>query len=250
MAGREGIEMSGAVSGLDATLNSISGDRNTVELSAAVLASLAARGYAHIKPPHTAQDFDAVAQQLGTITLRTDLTLTPDRSSIVYKPAEIDFHQDNPTMNILGWYCVQQDELDGSVRLLDAGDVAAHFSRRERQLMSSINVRCPESDPGRHNPDKGLIAYFLWPLLTETPTRTEVYYVPWLLVDAYDEDQQRALAKFAAYLSAKEEKQLISIRLKVGESLFIDNNRLLHGRGPIQQDSKRFLKRVWIKRQR
>ena len=250
MGEHEETEITGAGSGLDATLASFTSDGEAGKLSAEVFASMQARGYAHIEQPLTAQAFDAVAQQLGTITLRTDLTLTPDRSSIVYKSAEINFHQDNPTMNILGWYCVRQDALDGSMRLLDAGDVADHFSRRERQIMSSINVRCPDPDPGRHNPDRGLFAYFLWPLLTEKRTRSEVYYAPWLLLDAYDEEQQSALAKFAAYLRAKEANQLINIRLKAGESLFIDNNRLLHGRGAIQPASQRFLKRVWIKRQR
>lgn len=227
---------------------SSAGETDAGTLSAEVLATLQARGYAHVGRTLTAEDFEAVAQHLGAITLRTDLTLTPNRSSIVYKPHEINFHQDNPNMNILGWYCVRQDELDGSIRMLDVGDVPDHFSRRELQVLSSVKVKCPEPDPNLHNPDRGLTAYFLWPLLTEKPTRVEVYYAPWLLLDTYDEEQQQVLQKFAAYVRAKEAGQLISLRLGEGESLFIDNNRLLHGRGAIQPDSKRFLKRVWIRR--
>jgi hypothetical protein len=248
MDGRKGIERTGEFAGLDVTLDPFSSETDASELSAEVLASIQSLGYAHIRQPLTAEDFDIIAQQMGSIALRTDLTLTPNRSSIVYKPDEITFHQDNPAINILGWYCVQQDELDGSIGLLDTGDVADYFSPRELEIMSSVKVRYPDPDPSRHNPDRGLVGYLLWPLLTEKPTRTEVYYVPWLLADSYDEEQSRALEKFAEYLRAQEENHLIRIRLKAGESLFIDNNRMLHGRGPIQQDSKRFLKRVWIKK--
>jgi len=143
---------------------------------------------------------------------------------------------------------VQQDERDGSTLLLDTGDIACHFSRGEIATMTTLNVRYPDPDQSRHNPDRGLIAYLLWPLVTEKSTRTEVYYAPWLLADSYDENQRRVLAKFTDFLRAKEETQLVRIRLKAGESLFIDNNRMLHGRGSISQNSKRFLKRVWIKR--
>lgn len=248
MSGGEGIGRSNQPTGLDAARNSWSNETDISEMSTGILASLDTLGYAHVTLPHTATGFEMAARQLGSIVLRTDLAITPERSSIVYKSDEIRRHQDNPEINILGWYCVQQDECDGSALLLDTADIANHFSRSEIAMMTTVNVRYPDPDPARHNPDRGLIAYLLWPLVTEKATRTEVYYVPWLLADSYDENQRGVLAKFAEYLRAKEENQLIRIRLKAGESLFIDNNRMLHGRGPISQDSKRFLKRVWIKR--
>ena len=247
MGGRKGIETTCEFSDPDAALDPLSSKRTPSDLSAEVLASLRTLGYAHVRQARAAEEFDKVAQQLGSIALRTDLTITPQRSSIVYKPDEITLHQDNPTMNVLGWYCVRQDEFDGSARLLDAGDVGDYFSRSEIEIMRRTNVGYPDPDPSRHNPDVGLIAYLLWPLLTEKATRTEVYYVPWLLIDSYDELQSRVLEKFAEYLRTKEESELITIRLRAGESLFIDNNRVLHGRGPIKENSKRFLKRVWIK---
>jgi alpha-ketoglutarate-dependent taurine dioxygenase len=53
------------------------------------------------------------------------------------------------------------------------------------------------------------------------------------------------IRKFDEYILAKE---AINIRLNEGETLFINNNRMLHGRDAINAGSKRFLKRVWIKR--
>jgi hypothetical protein len=247
MSQREGAGRSREPSGLDVAPHPWFSESDTSHLRAGILASVQTLGYAHLTQPHTADDFEMAASQLGSIALRTDLAITPERSSIVYKPDEIRLHQDNPEVNMLGWYCVHQDEFDGSALLLDTGEISRHFSPSEIETMSGINVRYPDPDPNRHNPDGGLIAYLLWPLVTKKTTRTEVYYVPWLLADSYDEDQRRVLEKFIEYLRAKEENQLIRIRLKAGESLFIDNNRMLHGRGPIRQDSKRFLKRVWIK---
>jgi hypothetical protein len=228
--------------------DSWSGESEAPDMSTGILASLRTLGYAHVTRPHTAREFEMTAGQLGSIVLRTDLAITPERSSIVYKSDEIRLHQDNPEVSLLGWYCVEQDEYDGSSLLLDTEDIAGHFSDSEIATMTTINVRYPDPDPARHNPDRGLVAYLLWPLVTEKSTRTEVYYAPWLLTDSYDENQRRVLAKFAEYIRTKEDNQLVRIRLEAGESLFIDNNRMLHGRGSISQNSKRFLKRVWIKR--
>jgi hypothetical protein len=244
MGGSKGLETTLHVSNSDAAGYSSRRTQSVSDLTAEVLASLKSLGYAHIRQSHTYEEFEEIAQQFGSITLRTDLAITPARSSIVYKPDEIRLHQDNPTMNVLAWYCVRQDQLDGSVQLLDAGDVCDHFSADEIAIMKTIRIGYPDPDPTRHNPDQGLIAHLLWPLLREKATRTEVYYAPWLLIDTYDEQQRRLLEKFAEYLRRKE---VITIRLKAGESVFIDNNRILHGRGPIQEDSQRLIKRVWIK---
>lgn len=248
MGGRKGIEPTFDFSDPKVAPNSLVSAGTSSDLSGRVIASLKSLGYAHISEPHAHEEFEEIAARLGSIALRTDLAITPTRNSIVYKPHEITLHQDNPAMNVIGWYCVRQDQFDGSSRLLDAGDVADYFSRDEIEIMKRTNVGYPDPDSSRHNPDLGLVAHLLWPLLTEKPTRTEVYYVPWLLIDAYDQQQGRVLERFAEYLRRKEGNELITIRLKAGESLFIDNNRILHGRGPIQEDSQRFLKRVWIKR--
>jgi hypothetical protein len=248
MGARKGIEPTLDFSDPKVAPNPPAAGGTSSDLSSRVLASLKSLGYAHLSEPHNHDEFERIAVGLGSIALRTDLVITPTRNSIVYRPHEITLHQDNPTMNVIGWYCVRQDQFDGSTRLLDAGDVVDYFSRDEIEMMKRTNVAYPDPDSSRHNPDVGLTAHLFWPLLTENPTRTEVYYVPWLLIDAYDEQQSRVLEKFAKYYRRKEADQLITIRLKAGESLFIDNNRILHGRGPIQEDSQRFLKRVWIKR--
>lgn len=237
--------METAIRNSDVAFRRTSDDSLINELSIAAGDSLDRLGYAHITEQLSVEVFEAVSGRLGPIAMRTDLTITPGRSSIVYKPDAIAFHQDNPGMKIIGWHCVQQDDLDGSARLIDTSNVIDHFTPEELDIMSGISIRCPDSDPHRHNPDKGLIAYFLWPMLTKSSDRHLVYYVPWLMLDSYTPAQQEVIEKFDEYILSTE---VINIRLNEGETLFIDNNRMLHGRDAIHVGSKRFLKRVWIKR--
>jgi len=237
--------METAIRSSDVTFRRTSDHSLINELSNAAVDSLDRLGYAHINEQLSVEVFEAIAERLGPIAMRTDLTITPGRSSIVYKPDAIAFHQDNPGMKIIGWHCVQQDDLDGSARLIDTADIADHFTPEQLEIMCGIAVRCPDSDPSRHNPDKGLIAYFLWPMLTKSTDRYHVYYVPWLVLDSYTPEQREVIRKFDEYILAKE---AINIRLNEGETLFINNNRMLHGRDAIHAGSKRFLKRVWIKR--
>ena len=234
-----------AVRSSDAVFKAASQDDDAAAFTNAVLATIQQQGYAHITKPLDPESFETIASMMGSIAMRTDLVITPGRSSIVYKPDAIAFHQDNPLMNIIGWHCVHQDDVDGSARLIDTADIADHFTPNQLMTMTGIEIRCPDADPNRHNPDKGIISYFLWPMLTKQRTRFEVYYVPWLKLDSYSAEQREIIQQFDTYLLAKE---VINIRLNEGETLFIDNNRLLHGRGPIHTGSKRFLKRVWIKR--
>lgn len=214
-------------------------------LAAKILAAVKSFGYAHIKQLLSVEEFEAVSEQMGAIYLRTDLALKPDLGSIVYKSDGIGFHADNPTVYIIGWYCVRQDETDGSSRLIDTSDLIAFFAPDELDALGTITVRCP--DHGRHDPDNGVEAYFYAPLVSRHAARCHVYYAPWHLPDIYDEIQTRALEKFFQYVEAKERAGAISIRLKEDESLFFDNRRMLHGRGAIGQESKRLIKRVWIR---
>jgi hypothetical protein len=220
--------------------------RDVHRLSEEILACLEFLGYAHTRQAMAYEDFELIAQQLGSIILRTELAITADRKSIVYKPDEIGFHQDNPTIHFIGWYCVHQDEMDGSSRLLDTDNLVTTFSSDELEVLSTINIRYP--DLANHQPDLGREAYFQAPLLDKGSAGYGVYFTPWFLLDSYDEQQRRVLDKFIAYVKAKETHEVIGIRLKPGESLFINNRRMLHGREAIRPDSRRFIKRVWIRR--
>ena len=201
-------------------------------------------GYAHVKGPISYDEFESLSRQLGAIVYRTDLKITEGRKSVVYKYDGIGFHMDNPNVHIIGWYCVKQDESDGSSLLLDTSDIGQYFSPQELAVLQTIGVRCPH--PLLHDPDAGKEVFFLAPLFSRRDSVAQVYFADWLLLDSYDEEQVAALAKFKGYLRQKQERELIAVRLKEKEALFINNRRLLHGRGQIGHDSSRLIRRVWI----
>ncbi len=201
-------------------------------------------GYAHVKGPISYDEFESFSRQLGAIVYRTDLHITEGRKSVVYKSEEIGFHMDNPNVHIIGWYCVRQDKSDGSSMLVDTCDIERYFSPSEIAILQTIDLKCPH--PLLHDPDAGKEAFFLAPLLSRRRSVPQIYFADWLLLDSYDEKQANALDKFKDYLRQKQERELITVRLKEKEALFINNRRLLHGRGQIGRNSSRLIKRVWI----
>jgi Taurine catabolism dioxygenase TauD, TfdA family len=209
-----------------------------------LMGSIDSTGYAHLKSPISYDEFESFSRKLGSIVYRTGLQITEGRKSVVYKHEEIGFHMDNPNVHIIGWYCVRQDESDGSSLLIDTGDIGQYFSQAELRILQTIDVRCPH--PLLHDPDSGREAFFLAPLLSWRGSIPQVYFARWLLLDSYDEKQTNVLDKFNEYLRQKQERELIKLRLGEKEALFINNRRLLHGRGQIGRSSSRFIKRVWI----
>lgn len=211
---------------------------------ARLIKSISAAGYAHIDGSISSEEFESISQQLGSIVYRTKLQIAEGRKSVVYKHDEIGFHTDNPNVYIIGWHCIRQDESDGSSKLLDTRDIEQHFSRTELSILETIKLRCP--DLALHDPDAGKEAYFLTPLASLRGSTPQVYFARWLLLSSYDESQTMMLDKFVRYLSRKEEHELINVRLTEGQALFINNRRLLHGRGAIALNSSRLIERVWI----
>ena len=207
-------------------------------------------GYAHVGWPISLEDYEAIARRIGTITLRSDVKLDLNRDLIqrqsrtihrpsIYQPHPLGFHTD-PNADIVSWYCLEQDAVDGALLLLDASDVAQHFSAAELATLGKVEIPSPAPDPEREKLP-------LVPLLSKVTERYHVHYVPWLLGDAYDAETQDALKKFSDYVSLKEKTQLIKVLFKKYDSLFIDNHRMLHGRGAISENSLRHLVRFYFR---
>ena len=95
-----------------------------------LLAELAAAGYVHLRHPMTWESFAALARRLGTIVLQTDIKIDRERVSTALKPEELGFHNDNPEIGVIGWYCAEQDATGGASLLLDTAGLAASFRPR------------------------------------------------------------------------------------------------------------------------
>jgi hypothetical protein len=224
---------------------------DAAQLAAEVRDRLPAEGYVHIARVLGEEVFTAAARQLGTIELRTDIRvdseaddalrrardpLYADRPS-VYRADGLSYHTDSPVIDMLAWYCVAQDALDGTSALIDTGDVMQHFDGDDLEVMSRIGVRTMVRDAE----NREVVREF--PLLADG----KLYYAPWLLCDDLGEKERRVAARFADYVAEKDATAPIRIRLKPGEMLFVDNHRILHGRSSIPPDSRRHLVRLYIK---
>lgn len=240
----------GELQQVDAVLDSFDKIKN---LSVNILSEIKTHGYTYIKQPLSLDAFGLISGQLGMIKERADIKIdktqeiTQQRARKVknrpsaYQAESFAFHQDNPARDMIAWYCKEQDDTDGTMHLLDTGDVGDYFSAEDLAVMSSVNIRYSL----RIN-DKGEEEFSVRPLVSRKDSTYSVYYQPWLLLDSYDTEQSLALEKFSEYLKHKEKIQLISVPIKRGECLFIDNHRILHGRKAIADNSKRHLIRLMI----
>lgn len=216
-----------------------------------ILSEIKTHGYAHIKQPLSLDDFELISEHLGMIKSRADIKIdktqeiaqqsarkVKNRPS-AYQAEGFAFHQDNPTADMFAWYCMEQDDTAGTMLLLDTGDVGDYFSAQDLAVMSSVNIRYSLRVKDKEE-------FSVRPLVLRKGSTYSVYYQPWLLLDSYDKQQSLALEKFSEYLKQKEKTQLISIPIKRGECLFIDNHRILHGRNAIADNSKRHLIRLMV----
>jgi hypothetical protein len=214
---------------------------------------LAAAGYFHARGPRPLEWFESIAHAMGTVKMRTDIvcdpakeveqkltrTFGPQRPG-VYTDRELAFHTDNPAWNVLGWYCVEQDEGAGNSLLLDLSDVDRAFSAEEVRELAAIEIYLPVRDANWVETAVRL------PLLQRRGAAWQSYWVPWLVTEESQARYPELLDRFRQWLGRKQTDDLIDLRLEPGESLFIDNTRMLHGRGPIAPLSKRHLIRLAV----
>ena len=232
------------VEGLPSTLD---------EISAAIRNVLNAAGYFHLTSPMSMEHYEQIAGRLGTIVLRSDVKVDLDRARTqeevrhirgrggIYSPRPLHLHTD-PNADLVSWYCVEQDETGGPMLMVDLGALEEHFSSEELEVLGRVELWSParksESEPETLTP---------LPMLVRTDNRYKIFYAPWLLRDSYDGDAGRVLEKFADYLKRKEETQLITLPIKKHDTIFVDNRRMLHGRGELPTTSKRHLVRFYLR---
>lgn len=223
------------------------------EISAAIQKVLAEAGYLHLTWPMSMEHYEQIAGRLGTIVLKSDVKVDLDRARNqeqvrhirgrggIYSPSPLHLHTD-PNADLVSWYCVEQDKAGGPMLMLDTGNLEEHFSPRELEILSRVDLWSPsrksEAEPEVLTP---------LPLLSRKNGRYKIFYAPWLLRDSYDSEATSVLEKFAAYLNELEKKQLISLPIKKQDTIFIDNGRMLHGRGALPETSTRHLVRLYLR---
>ncbi len=237
---------------------SIDGHNEAIDfdaLSEEIFKTIKVQGFVHIKQPLSQNGFEALVHLLGSIEARTDLVVDAKFNQLqqmkrkyninrpsIYQADALAFHTDTPASDVIGWYCVEQDEVDGATLLLDTRDIGNYFTPAELSVLSRVNVPYMIRNPSTNEEE---VVYE--PLISQDNATYRVFYIPWNLLNHNNREQATLLEKFSEYVAYKQRTELIKIRLAPKESLFIDNHRMLHSRGKLPENSRRHLIRFYIK---
>jgi hypothetical protein len=179
-----------------------------------------------------------LAAQLGDLVGEETIAVRPGAHAYVAKPGRVPLHTDHPQVNIIGWLCEEQDDTDGASLVLDTRPLVTSLPDEERELLRQVELICP--------PLVGGPPTERWPVLQKTRSDDAVFCSPWLRSAKPLKEHEDALERFRLCLSDEAKRALVEIRLMRGDALFVDNRRVLHGRGAIAETSRRRLYRVWI----
>ena len=143
----------------------------------------------------------------------------------------MQLHTDHPRARWISWECVRQSSEGGYSLLKDTKPALDSLTAAEREELRALSIRTHVVFPD----DMGA-----YPILRADGDGADwIYFTPWMT------DGQSSLA-FRKFTQALEATPILRLRLYPGESLLIDNGRMLHGRSALGGDKDRLLIRRWI----
>lgn len=183
-------------------------------------------------------EYLSLAVSLGEVVAVDEIELRPGVRSYACSPGAVPFHTDHPAVAIAAWYCVREDLVDGASLLVDSQPLIRALSARQVTSLESLRLAFPPLAAGH--------AAGAAPVLVPRADRHGVYYPPIVRPEQPEPEAEAALQELAERVREVGLAEQIRIRLKVTDALFIDNRRMLHGRGALRQNSPRLLRRAWI----
>lgn len=202
-----------------------------------ILESLRQTGWFFAEEELEVVEYLEMSRGLGRVVQQETIALRPGAHAYVAKPGRVPLHTDHPQVDVIGWYCERQDDVDGASLIFDARSFLVRLGDRERQTLRKVELECP---PLRGGPPTER-----WPVLSATQEGDALFCSPWLRAASGRGEEQASLDRFREALS-REMATPVQIRLRPGQALFIDNRRVLHGRRAIEENSERRLSRVWL----
>lgn len=205
--------------------------------------TLARDGMLFIEHGVDRSSFDALVERLGAAISEERIELRPGAHAYVAKPGRVPLHTDHPDVDFIAWRCVEQDRDDGASLLLDTRPVLDAMKRESPTNYATLfdtALVCPPLSGGPPTLER--------PVLRTDTAGTHVFCSPWLRAVDDRDGRGAALAELRERLSTAAKTQCVSLRMQRGGVVIVDNRRVLHGRAPIAEDSKRRLDRVWIAR--
>jgi alpha-ketoglutarate-dependent taurine dioxygenase len=169
--------------------------------------------------------------QLGPVIQTTEITPRANAKAALATDKEMQLHTDHPRARWISWECVRQSSEGGYSLLKDTKLALDTLTTAEREELRSLSIRTHvvfSDDTGAY------------PILRNDGDGSDwIYFTPWMT----DGQSSPAFRKFTQALEAT---PILSVRLYPGESLLIDNGRMLHGRSALGGDKDRLLIRRWV----
>jgi alpha-ketoglutarate-dependent taurine dioxygenase len=201
-----------------------------VNISSPSQAAIATKGWTVLRPQVREALLTELAQ-LGPVIQTTEITPRANAKAALATDKEMQLHTDHPRARWISWECVRQSSEGGYSLLKDTKPALDALASAEREELRSLSIRTHvvfSDDTGNY------------PVFRKDGDGADwVYYTPWMT------DGQSSPA-FRKFVKALEATTTLTIRLYPGESLLIDNGRMLHGRSALGGDKDRLLIRRWI----
>lgn len=175
-----------------------------------------------------------VIEQLGQVLHVEEVVVQAEARSLVKSDRGLSLHTDHHRADIIVWHCIAQSDEGGDTILADA--LAALRRLTTKQQAALTHVLLKEHNVFADDDD-------LHPVLTLRDGRPRIYYSYWLASDDLGATARSALDAFACAVA---EEPTITLRLRPGDVLAIDNGRMLHGRSAIGGSRSRHLRRYWL----
>jgi hypothetical protein len=186
-------------------------------------------------------EYIALAASLGEVVAVEEIELRPGVGSYACSPGPVPFHTDHPAVTSAAWYCLRQDPVDGASLLIDSQQLIGKLSLEQIALLERLRLAFPPLVAG-HPPGAA-------PVLMPRSDGYGVYYPPIVRPQGPEPAALDALQELAEQVREVGPTLQIRIRLEVNDALFVDNRRMLHGRGSLRPNSPRLLRRAWIRRE-
>jgi hypothetical protein len=208
-------------------------------MRAAVRADLDRLGYAHVSGLYQQHEYRALAESLGRVVGVERIAIREGHPMYVFSPGPVPLHTDQPEVDVVAWWCEKQDDLDGASLLLDSRPFLERLPDELRRKLH--DVRLLTRSLGDGSPQT-----MAWPVLQSAADGPTLFYTPWLPLVSPSPEDERAFVDLGEAVARAAQNHTIAIRLVKGDALFIENRRMLHGRGAIAHESGRLFHRSWL----
>ena len=221
-------------------MDAVAIDLSRSDRAEAVLNAVVENGFCAYPTGQTYEEFLAFCGELGEVFHVSEVRVGGPRPRAYQRADEIPFHTDHVSAEIAVWYCFRPEPTGNAMRLIDLAPVAERMEAGELEALRRATTHIRRHEQGVW--EEGHI-----PVFQTRGGRRLFHYVDWADPSCPDAEARAAVETFKRHLREAMERGAEEVDLGPGDALFLDNNRVLHGRRALPRDSKRHLKRIWIR---